>query len=81
MCVRALCRSSLRASRCRRAVAPRWGRRWQWYSRALTHVRAGQSAAREVDLSVERLFYYAAYADKFGGTIQAKMPAARPAAP
>ncbi len=49
------------------------------HARTLTHVRAGQSAAREVDLSVERLFYYAAYADKFGGTIQAKMPARRPA--
>ena len=32
--------------------------------------RSPKSAQAEVDLSVERLFTYAAYADKFGGTVQ-----------
>ncbi|XP_062994565.1 aldehyde dehydrogenase family 16 member A1 [Elgaria multicarinata webbii] len=29
-----------------------------------------QAALREVDLSVQRLFYWAAYSDKYGGTVQ-----------
>jgi aldehyde dehydrogenase (NAD+) len=31
---------------------------------------APEDAAREVDLSIERLFTYAAWADKYGGTVQ-----------
>lgn len=36
---------------------------------ALTGV-GSEAAAREVELSIERLFIYAAYADKYGGTVQ-----------
>lgn len=28
-------------------------------------------ANKEVDLSIQRLFYWGAYADKYGGTVQA----------
>lgn len=29
-----------------------------------------EDGAREVDASVQRLFHWAAYADKYGGTVQ-----------
>ena len=32
--------------------------------------RSAESCLREVDLSIQRLFYWAAYADKYGGTVQ-----------
>lgn len=31
-----------------------------------------QEALQEVDLSVQRLFYWAAYSDKFGGVVQVR---------
>lgn len=31
-----------------------------------------KSALNEVDLSIQRLFYWGAYADKYGGTVQVK---------
>ena len=32
-----------------------------------------EDALREVDLSVQRLFYWGAYADKYGGSVQVKI--------
>ena len=29
-----------------------------------------ESSLEEVDLSIERLFYWSAYADKYGGNVQ-----------
>ena len=32
-----------------------------------------EDAKKEVDLSIQRLFYWGAYADKYGGTVQVSM--------
>lgn len=32
--------------------------------------RAASSCEEEVDLAIQRLFYWGAYADKYGGTVQ-----------
>ena len=31
-----------------------------------------EEAKREVDTTIQRLFYWGAYADKYGGTVQVK---------
>ena len=41
----------------------------------LSHDFVGRSyddCKREVDLSIQRLFYWGAYADKYGGTVQVR---------
>ena len=35
--------------------------------------RQYEDCKKEVDLSIRRLFYWGAYADKFGGTVQVRM--------
>ena len=32
-----------------------------------------QEANKEVDMTIQRLFYWGAYADKYGGTVQVKL--------
>lgn len=32
-----------------------------------------QEANKEVDMAIQRLFYWGAYADKYGGTVQVKL--------
>ena len=34
-----------------------------------------QAATEEVELSIERIFHWAAYADKYGGTVQVRAAA------
>lgn len=34
--------------------------------------RAMESCVKEVDLSIQRLFHWAAYADKYGGGVQVR---------
>ena len=35
--------------------------------------REEQDTLKEVDLAIQRLFYWGAYADKYGGTVQVGM--------
>jgi aldehyde dehydrogenase (NAD+) len=46
-------------------------REGEFAERVESMVQGGAAAAsEEVELSIERLFHYAAYADKFGGNVQ-----------
>ncbi len=53
-------------------IAENLSARAEEFARRIDSLTGGglDSARREVELSIERLFIYAAYADKYGGTIQ-----------